>query len=123
MLELPAGGTQGPRLPPSPTQATPANGVGKLDPSYAGDRALEGGRTMVQPPAHISPVASSYRIWGSIGSVDLNLLVDTGAAVTLLREDMWREITPQPPHLEPWPGATLVSAGGMPLTVHGCGLI
>ena len=78
---------------------------------------------MVQPSVNVSPVTGGYRLSGSINGTNLNLLLDTGAAVTLLRDDIWRKITPQPPSLEPWTGATLVSAGGMPLTVHGCVLV
>ena len=50
----------------------------------------------------------------------MTALLDTGAAVTLLRHDVWMNITTQPHDLRPWSGATLVSAGGIPLTVHGC---
>ena len=48
------------------------------------------------------------------------MLVDTGAAVTLLRMDMWEQVvawdsTP----LEPCPTLKIIGAGGEPLTVHG----
>ena len=78
---------------------------------------------MVQPSVHISPVTGGYRLTGSINGTNINLLLDTGAAVTLLREDVWKQLAPKPHSLEPWPGATLVSAGGMPLTVHGCACV
>ena len=78
----------------------------------------EGDKLMVQSPIHVSPVTGGYRLPGWINGTKLSLLLDTGAAVTLLREDVWRQLAPQPPGLEPWPGATLVSAGGMPLNVH-----
>ena len=51
------------------------------------------------------------------------MLLDTGAAITLLRRDVWTKVSVRPPTLQPWSGATLVSAGGMPLTVHGCACI
>ena len=80
----------------------------------------EGDNIEVQRLIHVSPVTGGYRLPGSINGVNLDLLLDTGAAVTLLREDVWKQIVPRPSDLKPWPGAALVSAGGMPLTVHGC---
>jgi predicted aspartyl protease len=58
---------------------------------------------------------------GVIGGVEVSLLLDTGAAVTLLREDTWSQIALKNPQtLEPWVSVALVSAGGTPLTIHGC---
>jgi len=48
------------------------------------------------------------------------LLLDTGAAVTLLHQDVWTRIAAESPDLKPWSGASLVSAGGTPLIIHGC---
>ena len=117
MLELSAGGAHGPRLPPAPPPTTPGAESGKLDPSDTADQMSEGDKLMVQSPINVSPVTGGYRLPGWINGTKLSLLLDTGAAVTLLREDVWRQLAPQPPGLEPWPGATLVSAGGMPLGV------
>lgn len=81
---------------------------------------------MVQSPNNIvyaSPVTptSGYRLSGSVGSVDMSLLLDTGAAVTLLREDTWLQVAADNPQaLRPWSAGKLVSAGGTPLTIHGC---
>ena len=68
----------------------------------------------------VSPVVGGYRIAGNVCGTSVTLLLDTGAAVTLLRHDVWMSIADRTPHLQPWHGATLVSAGGNPLTVHGC---
>ena len=67
-----------------------------------------------------STIAGGYRIPGSINGTEVTLLLDTGAAVTLLRHDVWTSITAKLPDLKAWSGATLVSAGGNPLTIHGC---
>ena len=39
--------------------------------------------------------------------------------MTLLREDVWIKIAAHPDDLKPWSGASLVSAGCAPLTIHG----
>ena len=84
------------------------------------DRASGGETEKVHHSVQISPIIGGYRIPGSIQGTSVTLLLDTGAAVTLLRHDVWMGITAQPSDLKPWSGATLVSAGGEPLTTHGC---
>ena len=54
----------------------------------------------------------------AFNGVSFTLLVDTGAAVTLLREDVWTQIAAHPGDLKPWSGASQISAGGAPLTIH-----
>ena len=68
----------------------------------------------------ISPIAGGYRLPGTLSGVEVTLLLDTGAAVTLLRQDVWNRLAGRCHELKPWSGATLLSAGGTPLTVHGC---
>ena len=71
----------------------------------------------------ISPITGGYRLPGCVNGVDITLLLDTGAAVTLLRQDVWAKVAASPDspaQLGSWTGASLVSAGGTPLTVHGC---
>jgi hypothetical protein len=61
---------------------------------------------------------SGYRLSGSVKEVDISLLLD---AMTLLRADTWSQVaTKTQQGLQPWSMARLVSAGGTPLTVHGC---
>ena len=84
------------------------------------DRVPGGDEPKVQTHITVSPVTGGYRLASSINGTHVDVLVDTGAAVTLLREDIWRQLMAQPSDLKPWPGAALVSAGGAPLTVHGC---
>jgi len=72
---------------------------------------------------YASPVDSTggYHVAGSVDGVQVSLLLDTGAAVTLLREDTWSQVTTKNPQsLRPWSALTLVSAGGTTLTVRGC---
>ena len=113
----------GTQLPPNPLH-TP----GKLATSSATDRSLEVNPSKVQTVTpetivYASPVMpmSGYRLSGSVDGVNISLLLDTGAAVTLLRADTWSQVaTKTEQGLQPWSMARLVSAGGTPLTVHGC---
>ena len=118
VLELSTAGPHGPEVPLTPpTKPGPA---GKLNTPGAVDRASGGETEKVHHSVQISPIIGGYRIPGSIQGTSVTLLLDTGAAVTLLRHDVWMGITAQPSDLKPWSGATLVSAGGEPLTTHGC---
>ena len=93
--------------------------AGKLATPDTEDQVLGGELTKVQHVIEISPVIGGYWLHGTVNDVDVTLLLDTGAAVSLLHLDVWSQITP-PGGLRPWSGASLVSAGGTPLTVHGC---
>ena len=56
---------------------------------------------------------------GAVNDVQLSMLLDTGAAVTLLREDTWARIAAKKPQeLKPWSMLKLGSSGGAPLTIH-----
>ena len=118
MLEVPAARAYGTGLPIEPKRA-----AGKLITSGATDRPPESELSEVQiPESYTLPVhpSSGFRLSGSVNGVGISLLVDTGAAVTLLRLDAWEQVVAQGPiSLEPWPTVRLLSAGGMPLTVHG----
>ena len=59
-------------------------------------------------------------MFGAVNEVQLSLLLDTGATVTLLREDTWARIAAnKPQELKPWSMLKLVSSGWAPLTIHG----
>ena len=63
---------------------------------------------------------SGYRLPGKIIGTQVSLLLDTEAAVTLLREDVWTRIMAKSPiHLKQWPRLNLVSAGGISLNIRG----
>ena len=100
--------------------ATPSKSAGKLDTPGTGDQVPGGEQQQVHNPIVISPVVGGYRLPGQVNGVDLTLLLDTGAAVTLLRQDVLARVSTPPPELRPWTGATLVSAGGVPLEILGC---
>ena len=118
---MPTAGTHATGLPTEPNRA-----AGKLITSGATDRPPEGEHSEVQTPEStiytlpVSP-SSGFRLSGLVNGVGISLLVDTGAAVTLLRLDAWEQVVAQDPvSLEPWPTVRLLGAGGVPLTVHGC---
>ena len=89
------------------------------------DRVSEGGNVKVQSPIHIcvSPITGDYRLPGTVNGIHVTLLLDTGAAVTLLRHDTWTRAATQSSDLTPWSGASLVSAAGTALTIHGCACV
>ena len=98
MLELPPDGSPGTQLP----SALNPKAAGKLDTPDTADRVSGGGSGEIQPPAVISPITGGYQVPGNINGVSFTLLVDTGAAVTLLREDVWTQIAARPGDLKPW---------------------
>ena len=61
-------------------------------------------------------------VQGTIASTPIKLLLDTGAAVSLLSSKKWREIenTRVPIVMQPWPGEKLVGVNGTPLSVRAC---
>ena len=65
--------------------------------------------------------SATYRIYVEVAGIPTSLVIDTRAAVTLLRTDIWDRIQRQKPSaLNPWRGPKLVGAGGRPLQVGGC---
>ena len=105
------------QLHPEPPIAT-----GKLLTPGARSQVPEGEPNKAHSCVCVSPVALTrgYRLLGAVNGVQMSLLLDTGAAVTLLREDTWARITAESPQeLRPWSTLKLVSAGGTPLTIHG----
>ena len=77
--------------------------------------------TVTVPTLSVSSVAS-FSVHGMIGSIPLELLVDTGAAVSLLNASVWKGINNTETRivLQQWSGKKLVGVNGTPLSVKGC---
>ena len=86
--------------------------AGELKTPCTKSRAQEGGKVMAQPaPVTISVVTPTggYRVDGKINWIPISFLLDTGAAVTLIWEDVWSRINSGGQvRLEPWSEQRLV---------------
>ena len=70
------------------------------------------------------PSYANYRVHGRIHSIVTEFTIDTGAAVSLVRQDVWsRAAKDDGLQLVPWLGQTLVGVNGSPLQTHGQGLL
>ena len=70
----------------------------------------------------VSPISPTggYQVHCTINGVDVSFLLDTGAAVTLLRKDTWDQANfDNKLTLLPYSTVQLVGVDGSPLTVHG----
>ena len=67
---------------------------------------------------HNTPTA--FTIQGIVFKTPATFLLDTGAAVSLLRHDVWQQANTAEQFLRPWIGNSLVGVDGTPLTLHGC---
>ena len=76
-------------------------------------------KTMVTVPTLSVSSAISFSVSGMIGACPLELLVDTGATVSLLNVNMWNKIDSTKLSLEQWTGKKLVGVNGAPLLVKG----
>ena len=88
------------------------------------ERATEGDQLQFQNQGRfttsllaVNPVCA-YHVVGSIRGVDVCFMLDTGAAVSLLRKDVWDNVGSEH-RLSPWTGPRLVGVEGTPLEVHG----
>jgi len=61
--------------------------------------------------------ANAYHVIGETPSV--KFMIDTGAAVSLIREDVWTRITEGNVALSPWEGCQLVGAEGSKIEIRG----
>ena len=71
------------------------------------------------PLLHVSP-SSGFCLGGTVNGIAVTFLLDTGAAVSLLRKEVWDRISRQSVELEPWREKRLVGVEGTPLRVEGC---
>ena len=104
--------------PHSTLLPTRSSATGKLEPSGAKSQSSEGS-SKARNVTSISPLSptDSYRLQVVLGGIKISLLLDTGAAVTLIRKDTWDQITSRshsPPLLMPCP-----ALDGSPLETHG----
>ena len=66
------------------------------------------------------PSSATFRIYVEVSGLPTSLVIDTGAAVTLLWTDIWDRVQRQKPSaLNPWTGPKLVGTDGRPLQVWG----
>ena len=80
--------------------------TGKLDTLSTKSQASEGepnkardnGPMLVSP---VTPTGGGYYFDCTINCVQVSFLVDTGAAVTLIRRDLWERVTENPETLQP----------------------
>ena len=63
--------------------------------------------------------SGGYRLRGTVNGTPTAFLVDTGAAVTLVRDDVWQQTATASKQLEPWTGCRLLSVDGSPLHIRG----
>ena len=63
--------------------------LGSLDCIISGERSLKKDCPGIFESAAVS---SLLTVKGSIGGHEINMLVDTGSGVTLIREDVWKQI-------------------------------
>ena len=60
---------------------------------------------------------------GQVDGTPTAFILDTGAAVTLLHQDLWDRGKRPQSTLEPWNGPKLVGANGTPMRVHGTAMV
>ena len=87
-------------------------------------QADEGDKNMACNPSIIATShnipTGGYRIEAIVNGIETSLLLDTGAAVSLIREDAWlRGKDNKSGELQPWTQHKLVSVDGSPLHIHG----
>ena len=94
--------------------------AGKREPSDAVSQAPEGG-----PEAHVSvPTLSVFSgkdcvLAGQINGLPASILVDTGAAITVLSKCMWDRAKGDGAQIDSISGRRLVGVQGTPIPLHG----
>ena len=63
--------------------------------------------------------SGGYQLRGAVNGTPTAFLVDTGAAVTLIRDDVWQQTSTASKELKPWKGCRLLSVDGSPLHIRG----
>ncbi len=90
---------------------------------HAKGRACEGVVKKAQRDATLSLLAvnptAAYHAVGQVSGTRVCFMLDTGAAVSLIRKDVWDRLEHSPRELQPWTGHKLVGVEGSPIKVHG----
>ena len=100
----------------------PANPSGKLDTPYMTSQVQEGQRPKAQSPLYyiyfFGYPTGGYQVNEMVNGSPTSFLLDTGAAVILMRKHEWDHIS-LGTELEPWAEHNLVSVDGTPLLIYG----
>ena len=68
--------------------------------------------------------AHAYHVIGEISNQgNVKFMIDTGTAVSLIREDIWEKVAGSKPTLTAWTGCQLVGAEGSPIEIKGIATI
>ena len=88
-----------------------------------GRRHVEAQTDQLTVPSLSVTCGVSYSVKGVIGVVAIAFVVDTGAAVSLIRKDVWTQLVNRDSTLvlEQWSGKKLVGVNGASLSICGCG--
>ena len=99
----------------------PQPAAGKLETLGAKGRACEGSPRKAQGDIQLLAVnpTSTFQLSGSINGFSVSFMPDTGAAVTLLRKDVWDRVKSAQDTLKPWSGPRFVGVEGTPIQIHG----
>ncbi len=111
--------THGEGLPPADWTATPAAASGKLDTLGTTGQVYEVEAIMAHTIISPTSPTGGYRLNATINGTQASFLVDTGATVTLLQEDVWERSNVTRKKLEHWSKSRLVGVDGTPLHAHG----
>ena len=91
--------------------------LGETSQSYEGDDNKA--QSCITISLTSSP-AATYKLHCEVNGVSAPFIIDTGAAVSLLRKDVRERCGQDPGRLQPWAGQRLVGVDGAPLSVLGC---
>ena len=90
-----------------------------------GRRHVEAQTDQLTVPSLSVTCGVSYSVKGVVGVVAIAFVVDNGAAVSLIRKNVWTQLVNRDSTLvlEQWSGKKLVGVNGASLSICGCGNI
>eukprot|EP00731_Ephydatia_muelleri_P025917 Em0018g17a len=99
------------------SEPLPVSSVGSMDIMLVVvQRAEQETRLREKASPHCYEPSNAYHVDGYVNNVPASMVIDTGAAVTLLRKEFWLKTNTT---LNSWKGPDLVGANGTPITVCG----